>query len=104
MSLSMHQQVLESRKSTSWDHSSSLTARVCFQVPAVTIEHGITIVIVPIIGKLQGASRGIKADHTALMHDQVSSLQERGIQAASLCSTTQPSAVAEVSSMFRAES
>jgi bloom syndrome protein len=74
-----------------------MTGSVCFQVPAVTIEHGITIVIVPIIGKSCSPLQSAQAYRIALMHDQVSSLQEKGIQAASLCSTTPPGDIAEVS-------
>ena len=30
----------------------SFTSRVCFQVPAIALEHGITLVISPLIGEL----------------------------------------------------
>lgn len=55
---------------------------VCFQVPAVTIEYGITIVVSPLL---------------ALMRDQVSGLQEKGIAAYQLSEKTDPNQVREVS-------
>ncbi|KAK8869930.1 hypothetical protein IAR55_000498 [Kwoniella newhampshirensis] len=42
---------------------------LCFQLPAITIEHGVTIVVSPL---------------KALMHDQVKTLQEKGIKAVQL--------------------
>ncbi|WOO84796.1 ATP-dependent DNA helicase Q5 [Vanrija pseudolonga] len=54
---------------------------VCFQVPAVTIEYGITIVVSPLL---------------ALMRDQVSSLQQKGIDAVQLNEKTSMEDVKEV--------
>ncbi|WWD15795.1 hypothetical protein CI109_100219 [Kwoniella shandongensis] len=42
---------------------------LCFQLPAITIDHGVTIVVSPL---------------KALMHDQVKTLQEKGIRVAQL--------------------
>lgn len=74
--------------------------RVCFQVPAVTLQHGITIVIVPILGEpsvlIASCSETIRADQSALMNDQIDALHDRGLEAASLCSSTPPAEIKEV--------
>ncbi|BEJ15900.1 hypothetical protein CspHIS471_0505050 [Cutaneotrichosporon sp. HIS471] len=59
---------------------------VCFQVPAVTIEYGITIVVSPLL---------------ALMRDQVSSMQLKGIQAFQLSEKTDPAEVLEIKRQLR---
>ncbi|BEI85118.1 hypothetical protein CcaverHIS002_0505190 [Cutaneotrichosporon cavernicola] len=59
---------------------------VCFQVPAVTIEYGITIVVSPLL---------------ALMRDQVSSMRLKGIQAFQLSEKTDPADVQEIKRQLR---
>ncbi|TXT13064.1 hypothetical protein VHUM_01465 [Vanrija humicola] len=54
---------------------------VCFQVPAVTIEYGITVVVSPLL---------------ALIRDQVSGLQHKGIEAYQLSEKTSPEDIKEI--------
>jgi bloom syndrome protein len=62
-----------------------LTRRsVCFQVPAITLEHGITIVVVPLIGAVSPVPVA-SLTGAALMKDQVDGLKAKGVQVAMIC-------------------
>ncbi|EIW72643.1 hypothetical protein TREMEDRAFT_72833 [Tremella mesenterica DSM 1558] len=54
---------------------------ICFQVPAIAMEHGVTLVVSPLI---------------ALMEDQLQGLRKRGIKAAVLCEKTPKDEEAEI--------
>ncbi|KAK4688897.1 MFS transporter, SIT family, siderophore-iron:H+ symporter, partial [Tremellales sp. Uapishka_1] len=54
---------------------------ICFQVPAITLTYGVTIVISPII---------------ALMRDQVQGLKARNIKAEMLCTESSPAEIYEI--------
>lgn len=77
-----------------WSHCADWT-RVCFQVPAVTIEYGITVVVSPLLGE---HSEKLLLTTTALMRDQVAGLQAKGIQAYQLSEKTDHMEVREVGS------
>ena len=63
--------------------------RVCFQVPALTLEYGVTIVVSPLLGKPPSASCVSPADTSkALMKDQVAGLLAKGIKATMLFEKT----------------
>ncbi|KAI9635091.1 ATP-dependent DNA helicase, RecQ family, partial [Dioszegia hungarica] len=59
---------------------------LCFQVPAVTLDYGITLVVSPL---------------KALMHDQVNALVERKVPAMMACAETSDVQVAEILSELR---
>ena len=62
---------------------------VCFQVPAVTQEYGVTIVVSPLLGKFAFILPFRDTDGcAALMKDQVQGLNEKGIKAAMLYEKT----------------
>lgn len=72
---------------------------VCFQVPAVTIEYGITIVVSPLLGESFLINE--RADLSALMRDQVSSLKEKGITAYQLSEKSSIEDIREVKRQLR---
>ncbi|CAK9781427.1 ATP-dependent DNA helicase [Cutaneotrichosporon oleaginosum] len=59
---------------------------VCFQVPALSCEYGITVVVSPLL---------------ALMRDQVSSMRAKGIQAFQLSEKTDPTEIREIKRQLR---
>lgn len=80
--------------------------RICFQVPAITREFGITLVVSPLKGlfirfvRTKSTNRYQEVQLTdviALMLDQVTGLIDRGIPAAFLQDTTPAHELAKVS-------
>lgn len=96
------QLVLVNRKSGILPHNGmeeqKLTIdRLCFQVPAVTLEFGITLVVSPLKGELANRMRANRAHILALMHDQVNALVAKNIRAMMACNDTSTEDQKEVS-------
>lgn len=86
-----HGQEVRSRAPSMWTQRADERHSLCFQVPAVADQYGISIVISPLLCGSSGRLVGTDADArvgAALMKNQIEGLRAKGVKVHMLCSET----------------